>query len=64
MASYFNVGEECPFVNHLDYPREKQFKGSPMVANQVRWTIHDIETFSDNGGEKRYEIIDGELFVT
>lgn len=35
-----------------------------MVANQVRWTIHDIKTFSDNGGEKRYEIIDGELFVT
>jgi Uma2 family endonuclease len=35
-----------------------------MVANQVRWTIHDIEALPDNGREKHYEIIDGELFVT
>ena len=35
-----------------------------MVANQVRWTIHDLEAFPDNGREKQYEIIDGELLVT
>ena len=64
MELLVNVGDGFPFVKYLDYPRKKQFKGSPMVANQVRWTIHDIEAFPDNGREKQYEIIDGELFVT
>ena len=31
-------------------------------AEQVRWTITDLEGFPDNSN--RYEIIDGELFVT
>ena len=31
-------------------------------TNQVRWTISDLEGFPDNSN--RYEIIDGELFVT
>jgi Uma2 family endonuclease len=35
---------------------------TPGVARQIRWTIEDLEGFPDNGN--RYEIIDGELFVT
>jgi Uma2 family endonuclease len=35
-----------------------------MVANTIRWTIRDLEAMPDDGGWKRYEIIDGELFVT
>jgi Uma2 family endonuclease len=31
-------------------------------TNQVRWTTADLELLSDNGN--RYEIVDGELFVT
>ncbi len=32
------------------------------ASEQVRWTITDLEGFPDNSN--RYEIIDGELFVT
>lgn len=32
------------------------------VSKQLRWTVSDLEGFPDNGS--RYEIIDGELFVT
>jgi Uma2 family endonuclease len=32
------------------------------ATNRVRWTTADLELFPDDG--KRYEIIDGELFVT
>lgn len=35
---------------------------TPTTAKQVRWTVEDLEGFPDNGN--RYEIIDGELFVT
>jgi Uma2 family endonuclease len=35
-----------------------------MVANSLRWTTRDLEVMPDDGGWKRYEIIDGELFVT
>lgn len=35
-----------------------------MVANAVRWTVQDLEAMPDDGGWKRYEVIDGELFVT
>lgn len=35
---------------------------TPAMSEQVRWTIADLEGFPDNGN--RYEIIDGELFVT
>lgn len=35
-----------------------------MVAEQVRWNIRDLEVMPDDGGWKRYEIIDGALFVT
>jgi Uma2 family endonuclease len=31
-------------------------------TNQVRWTTADLELLPDNGN--RYEIVDGELFVT
>jgi Uma2 family endonuclease len=35
-----------------------------MVANAVRWTVQDLEAMPDDGGWKRYEVIDGELIVT
>jgi Uma2 family endonuclease len=35
---------------------------SQSTEERVRWTIADIELLPDNGN--RYEIIDGELFVT
>jgi len=35
-----------------------------MVANAVRWTVQDLEAMPDDGGWKRYEVIDGELLVT
>ena len=36
----------------------------PMVTNPLRWTIRDLDAVPDDGGWKRYEIIDRELFVT
>lgn len=33
----------------------------PLASEKVRWTTADLELFPDDG--KRYEIIDGELFV-
>lgn len=35
-----------------------------MVANPLCWTTRDLDAMPDDGGWKRYEIIDGELFVT
>jgi Uma2 family endonuclease len=35
-----------------------------MVANSQPWTIRDLAAMPDDGGWKRYEIIDGELYVT
>ena len=35
-----------------------------MVAKSLRWTTRDLAAMPDDGGWKRYEIIDGELFVT
>jgi Uma2 family endonuclease len=35
-----------------------------MVANSLLWTIQDLEAMPDAGGWKRYEIINGELYVT
>ncbi|MDJ0702339.1 MAG: Uma2 family endonuclease [Leptolyngbyaceae cyanobacterium MO_188.B28] len=35
-----------------------------MVANSLRWTTRDLNVMPDDGGWKRYEIIDGELYVT
>lgn len=37
---------------------------NPMVSNPLRWTIRDLDAMPDDGGWKRYEIIEGELFVT
>jgi Uma2 family endonuclease len=34
-----------------------------MSSKGLRWTIHDLEAFPDNDG-KRYEIIDGELYIS
>ncbi len=34
----------------------------PNTASQISWTSADLELFPEDG--KRYEIIDGELFVT
>ncbi|MEA5623982.1 Uma2 family endonuclease [Nostoc sp. UHCC 0251] len=36
---------------------------SQMLNTGVCWTIHDVELFAENEGT-RYEIVDGELFVT
>ena len=35
-----------------------------MGAKSLQWTIRDLNAMPDDGGWKRYEIIDGELFVT
>ena len=35
-----------------------------MVTNPIRWTVRDLDVIPDDGGWKRYEIIDGELLVT
>ncbi|MBV8883201.1 MAG: Uma2 family endonuclease [Chroococcidiopsidaceae cyanobacterium CP_BM_RX_35] len=35
-----------------------------MISNSLHWTIRDLDAMPDDGGWKRYEIIDGELFVT
>jgi Uma2 family endonuclease len=35
---------------------------TPAISEQVRWALADLEGFPDNGN--RYEILDGELFVT
>ncbi|MFQ4138365.1 Uma2 family endonuclease [Nodosilinea sp. PGN35] len=35
-----------------------------MVADSQPWTIRDLAAMPDDGGWKRYEIIDGELYVT
>lgn len=35
-----------------------------MLSNPLRWTIRDLDAMPDDGGWKRYEIIDGELFVS
>lgn len=35
-----------------------------MVVNALRWTTRDLSAMPDDGGWKRYEIIDGELYVT
>lgn len=34
-----------------------------MLTEKIRWTIPDLELLPENEGTK-YEIIDGELFVT
>ncbi|MEH1969744.1 MULTISPECIES: Uma2 family endonuclease [unclassified Nostoc] len=36
---------------------------SQMLTAGVHWTIHDVELLPENEGT-RYEIVDGELFVT
>ncbi|WP_017296941.1 Uma2 family endonuclease [Nodosilinea nodulosa] len=35
-----------------------------MVPNARRWTTRDLAAMPDDGGWKRYEIIDGDLHVT
>ena len=37
---------------------------TPMVAHSLRWTTRDLDAMPDDGGWKRYEIIDGEMLVT
>jgi Uma2 family endonuclease len=34
------------------------------IANSLYWTTADLEALPDDGGWSRYEIINGELFVT
>ncbi len=33
-----------------------------MVTHTIRWTTRDLDALPDDGGWKRYEIIDGELY--
>jgi Uma2 family endonuclease len=35
-----------------------------MVAHSLYWTTADLDAMPDDGGWKRYEIIEGELFVS
>ncbi|MGD1862505.1 MAG: Uma2 family endonuclease [Leptolyngbyaceae cyanobacterium] len=35
-----------------------------MVTQPLRWTVDDMQFMPDDGGWKRYEIIDGDLFMT
>jgi Uma2 family endonuclease len=35
-----------------------------MIVKTQGWTIQDLDALPDDGGWTRYEIIDGELFVT
>ena len=35
-----------------------------MVPKALRWTTRDLDAMPDDGGWKRYEIIDGDLYVT
>ncbi|AGY60726.1 Uma2 family endonuclease [Gloeobacter kilaueensis] len=35
-----------------------------MFPDALRWTIRDLEAMPDDGGWKRYEIVDGNLYVT
>ena len=35
-----------------------------MVVNALRWTTRDLDAMPDDGGWKRNEIVDGELYVT
>lgn len=35
-----------------------------MVPNALRWTTRDLDAMPDDGGWKRYEIIDGNLYMT
>ena len=35
-----------------------------MIPNALRWTTRDLDAMPDDGGWKRYEIIDGDLYVT
>jgi Uma2 family endonuclease len=35
-----------------------------MVPNALRWTTRDLDAMPDDGGWKRYEIVDGDLYVT
>lgn len=35
-----------------------------MVVHNLAWTVRDLDAMPDDGGWSRYEIIDGELFVT
>ena len=35
-----------------------------MVTNTLRWTTQDLDAMPDDGGWKRYEIIDGDLYLT
>lgn len=35
-----------------------------MTAHSLRWTLRDLDAMPDDGGWKRYEILNGELWVT
>ncbi len=49
------------WLNFSQNPKSKIGMTS-TASEQIRWTTADLELFPDDG--KRYEIIEGELFVT
>jgi Uma2 family endonuclease len=51
-----------PEVPNLNQNPQQNPTQHPTVEAQLRWTSADLELFPDNGN--RYEIIDGELYVT
>ena len=48
----------------ISYSSTRRFKTFRMVTNALRWTTRDLEAMPDDGGWKRYEIMDGELYMT
>lgn len=49
-------------VAHAELPEAAEEGDSMGVATSARWTVERLATLPDDG--KRYEIIDGELYVT
>jgi len=51
-------------AERIDYTETIRSTAQFMVPNALRWTTRDLDAMPDDGGWKRYEIIDGELSVT
>lgn len=56
--------EGLAFIPSIHYTEKQAQRSTLMVANSLRWTTRDLDAMPDDGGWKRYEIIDGELLVT
>jgi Uma2 family endonuclease len=63
-AEHTSVLGQFKLATTLYYSHPYRNHSTNMVANSLSWTTRDLEVMPDDGGWKRYEIIDGELFVT